>query len=118
MTVYLIEFGKRGAKSACEPHCALRCVQIFGDDRELIATETSHQVDFAHGRLQARRDLLKQRIAGWMAQRIIDILEAIEIEAENGHQLIVPAGPCDGAVEMLAKLHTIGESGQRMCSAR
>ena len=114
MTIHLIELAKRGEKSAGKPHCAFRLVQIFGNDCELVAAETADKIDFAHVRPQPRRNLLKQGVAGWMSQRIVDILEAIEIEAKHRHQLVVPARSGDSAIEMLAKLQTVGEPGERI----
>ena len=70
------------------------------------------QVEIAHAFLQPRRNLFEQRIAGGMAERIVHVLEAVEIEPEHGHQVAVALGAGDGAVEMLAELQTIGKAGE------
>jgi hypothetical protein len=62
------------------------------------------QVRLAHALLEARGDLFEQRIAGGMAERIVHILEAVEVEPEHRHQLAVPFRAGHGAVEMLMEL--------------
>jgi hypothetical protein len=69
-----------------------------------VAAETPDQVRLAHALLEARGDLFEQRIAGGMAERIVHILEAVEVEPEHRHQLAVPFRAGHGAVEMLMEL--------------
>ena len=47
-----------------------------------------------------------------MTERVVDILEAVEIETEHCHQMAVAFGPRYGAVEMLAELEAIGQAGE------
>jgi hypothetical protein len=62
--------------------------------------------------LEPGRDLGQQRIAGGVPERVIDVLEAVEIEAEHRHQVAVPLGARHRAVEMLVKLKAVGQAGE------
>ena len=92
MAVDMIGLAERGADAARKPHGVLRRLEVLGDDGELVAAEPPDEIDLAHAFLQPRRDLREQRIAGGMAERVVDVLEAVEIEAEHRHQLAVPLG--------------------------
>jgi hypothetical protein len=112
MAVHMVGLGERGANAACEPHGILRRFEILGDNGELVAAEAPDEIDLAHTLLQPGRDLGQQRIAGGVAERVIDVLEAVEIEAEHRHQVAVPLGARHRAVEMLVKLKAVGQAGE------
>jgi len=94
MAVHMIGRAERVADSAREPHGILGRIEILGDDGELVAAEAPDEINLAHTLLQPGRDLGQQRIAGGVAERVIDVLEAVEIEAEHRHQVAVPLGAC------------------------
>src|SRR3954463_853534 len=50
---------------------------------EFVAAETAHLAVVAHHRLQAVSDLTEQRVADRVTERIIDVLEAIEVDHEQ-----------------------------------
>ena len=114
VAVDMIGLAERGADASRKPHGVFRRSEVLGDDGELVAAKTADQVDVAHALLEPCRDLLEQCIAGGMAERIVHVLEAVEIEPEHGHQLTMPLGPRHGAVEMLAELKPVGQPGQRI----
>ena len=47
-----------------------------------------------------------------MAERVVDVLEAVEVETEYGHEIAVALGAGHGAVEMLVELNPVGQAGQ------
>ena len=110
----MIGLAERGADAAREPHGILRRVDVLGDDGKLVAAQPADQVDFAHALLEPRRDLGEQSIAGGVAERVVDVLEAVEVEPEHRHQLAVALGAGHGAVEMLVELKPVGQAGQRI----
>jgi hypothetical protein len=57
------------------------------DQRELVAAEPRHRVDVAERAAQARRDELEHAIAGVVPQRVVDLLEPIEIHHEQRERL-------------------------------
>ena len=52
-------------------------------DRELVAAQPRHQVLAAHATAHAVGRRLQQQVADRMSERIVDALEAVEIETEN-----------------------------------
>ncbi len=64
-------------------------VAVVEQQRELVAAEARQRVLLARRGLQARGDVLEQQVAGGMAERVVDVLEAVEVEEEERH---VPAG--------------------------
>ena len=52
-------------------------------DLELVAAEPPDQPGFADRALQPLRDLLEQRVADRMAERVVDRLEPVEVEQEQ-----------------------------------
>jgi hypothetical protein len=59
-------------------------IDIAGyDDLELIAAQPADLPRLLNSGQKALRHLLEQRIAGRMAKRIIDLLEAVEIEQQD-----------------------------------
>ncbi len=84
------------------------------DDGEFVAAEPGQNVGFAQQRFQAGRHFDQQRIAGGMAERIVDLLEAIEVEQQNGERLLQPALPRRGFLDFLNERRAIGEPGQRV----
>ena len=49
-----------------------------------------------------------------MAERIVDLLEAVEIEHQNGERLLQPALPRAGLLDLLDQCGAVGEPGQRV----
>ena len=54
--------------------------QVLEDDREFVAAEPGDGVGGAHAASKARGDLLQQRVADLVAERVVDRLEAVEID--------------------------------------
>ena len=64
---------------------------VLGQDRELVAAEAGHRVAGAHGLLQPRGDCGEKLVAGRVSQRVVDELELVEVEEEDGDRsLLVP----------------------------
>ncbi len=68
-----------------EPLGSRIVLDIALQDDEFVAAETRDQIALAAGRGQAVGHLLEQKIAHRMAERIIDRLESIEIDAMDGN---------------------------------
>ena len=52
--------------------------------RELVAAESSDHAAFGKDALDTRPDLAQQRITGLMTERVVDLLEAIEVDQQHG----------------------------------
>src|SRR5580704_17529335 len=58
------------------------------------------------------RNLDKDGIAGVMAMRIVDLLEVIEINQQQGKRCSVPAGERKAGAKLLGKHAPVGQRGQ------
>ncbi len=73
-------------------------------DCKLVAAEPREQVPRLQHTLQSRRDLLQQQIADPMAERVVDDLEAIEVEEQHGE---LPGSLSIAAVRMATLAHAV-----------
>jgi hypothetical protein len=53
------------------------------DDRELVAAETRHGVGLAQHAAHPRRHTRQHAVAGVMAERVVDLLEAVQVEDQQ-----------------------------------
>ena len=75
------------------------------DHDELVAAEPHAEVGGAAGVAHALRGDDQHIVAGGVAERVVDLLEAVEIELQHGEPLAAPVRALDQRVEM------VGEEG-------
>ena len=80
----------------------IEIVDIALQDRELVAAEARHNVIVADRAAHPRRHLTQQRVADGMAERIVDVLEMIEIEIKHGERLGAAIGGGESSVQCAA----------------
>ena len=68
-------------------------ISVGQQDGELVAAEAGDGVAVAKGRLHALRDRLQQLVADVVPERVVDELEAVEIEEEHGQACFLRAAP-------------------------
>ena len=83
---------------------------ILHDD-ELVAAHARERVDLTHGTLQARRDPLQELVADRVTERVVDLLEAIEIEAMH-RKSFARTQARERLLQSLAHQHAIGQIGE------
>jgi hypothetical protein len=87
---------------------------VGDDDLELVAAEAADLAAVADDRLQPLADLLEQLVAGRVAHRVVDLLEAVEVEhqqrARAARALVGREDRFDPPVHPVA----IGEAGERI----
>ena len=54
-------------------------------DDELVAAKAAHRVAGAHGIRKAPRDRAQQPVADVVAERIVDVLEAVQVDEQHRH---------------------------------
>ncbi len=74
---------------------------IGGDDDEFVAAEP-RQERAADRRLQAPRHLAQQFVADGVAEDVVDLLEAVEVEAHQRERM-----PSLAAVSMVASMQAV-----------
>ena len=93
-------------------HAAI--VDIGQHDLELVAPDAADIAHVADHLLQPRRELLEQFVARRVAQRIVDLLEAVEIEHHQCAALLGIAIGFKRLVEPHLHTATVGQTRQRI----
>ena len=81
---------------------------------EFVAAEPADLAVVAHHRLQPLRDLAQQRVADRVAERVVDVLEAVEVDQEQRAALLPMGGVAQRFLERLAHHRAVGQAGQRV----
>ncbi len=89
-------------------------VDIGQHDLELVAPDPADVAHVPDHLLQPRRELLEQFIARGMTQRVVDLLEAVEIEHHQCAALLGIAVGFERLVEPRLHPAAIGQPGQRI----
>ena len=66
----------------------------------------------ADGALQARGGGLEQAVAGGVAERVVDVLEAVEVEEQHRDARVLPARAHDRARQALRQQRAVGQAGE------
>ena len=82
-------------------------------DGELVAAEPADGIDLADAGLQPLGDGAQQFVADRMAERIVDLLEMIDVDREHG-KAAAAAHVGDRLLDALAEHHAIGQAGERV----
>ena len=77
------------------------------DDGELVAAEAAYRVDLARTGFEPFSGLAQQLVTGWVTQGIVDLLEAVEVEAQHGEALTA-AEALQRLVNPLSEEHAVG----------
>ena len=89
------------------------CCICGHDDGELVAAQPRHGVRLARAAAQALADQLEQLVADRMAERVVDALELVEVEAEH-RQALAALDALELVLEMLAHHGAVGQVGERV----
>ena len=60
------------------------------DDRKFVAAETSNKIIFMHDLAEAFGDVENELIADMVPERIVDVLEVVEVDEEHGGRGAAP----------------------------
>ena len=83
-------------------------------DGELVAAEARDGVAVAQDRLQPRGDLAEQLVAVGVAEGVVDLLEAVQVDEQQGDLAVGPAAAARPCVEPVAQQHPVGQAGERV----
>src|SRR5579862_789472 len=73
----------------------LRARDFVSQQNELVTSEPRKGVTLAQERRETAGDFLQQLITGDVAERVVDRLEPVEIDDEDGKADVVARGPGD-----------------------
>src|SRR3954452_9593702 len=82
------------------------------DDDELLAAVAAHDVDLTDLVADAVRDLHHDRVANRVAVRVVDLLEQVEVEHQDGQGAVEPAGALDLAGQGRLEEPVVSEPGE------
>ncbi len=83
-------------------------------DHELVAAHARDRVALAHAHEDAARHRLQQAVAQLVAERVVDGLEAVEVEEEHGELRAVAVRLRDGLLDAVAQQHAVGQPRERV----
>ena len=81
---------------------------------ELVAAQAGEQVAAADDRAQAARDLDQQLVAVVVAERVVDLLEAVEVDQQERGRVALTLGGADRLLAALVQERAVGQAGQRV----
>src|SRR6202162_6665645 len=87
---------------------------VGGEYRELVPAQARESGGCAQHAAQPCGDFLQQGIASVVAERVVDVLEAIEIEEQNAEHVLVAPGGQQRLAQPVSKEAPVGESRERV----
>ena len=101
-----------GALDAMRRLGGCRRIGVRQQQRELVAAQTSRRVGVARAELlQPLGDVAQHAVAEVMTQHVVDQLEAVEVEHQDGTRLVRGTQPL---LQVLAELLAVGQARQRI----
>ena len=100
---------RRSASASAAPGCSPSVAITTNSSPPSRATKAP-----AGGGLQPHRHLAEHLVAGGMAVNVIDLLEAVEVEAEQRKGLVVPCGGLDRGVDACGERGPVRQAGEQV----
>ena len=85
-----------------------------GDDREFVASQPRHQIVAAQRLREALRHAADQLIADRVSERVVDVLEVIEIDVEYRGRRRTVLDALDYRLQPFAEEDPVGQAAQRI----
>jgi hypothetical protein len=105
---------ERGDDLARDLFRFVRRVQVLQHDGELVAAQARARVLRATVCCKARRGGAQDAVAGGVAERIVDVLEAVQVEEQHADAAFLPARAHDGARQALGQQRAVRQAGERV----
>ena len=83
-------------------------------DAELVAAEAGHGVAGRAARVAAAADLLEQHVAVVVAERVVDLLEVVEVHEHHGGRVSRRAAARSACCDAVAEQHAVRQAGERV----
>ena len=89
-------------------------VDGFQHQQEFVAPQPGQRVLLAQPGRQTAGQQGQQLVAHRMAQAVVDVLEAVQVQVEHRHLLRMAFGPIDGVLQTRQHEQPIGQAGERV----
>ena len=83
-------------------------------DGELVATEPGNRVRRAHGALEALRHLPQDRVAGRVAEAVVDGLEVVQVDEHDADRPAAADRAHDRLLDAVCEQRSVGEARDRV----
>ena len=90
----------------------LRIRHLREQDHEFVAPMAADRIGVAHALQQPLRYGLQEAVADVVAQRVVDVLETIDVEKQHGHLVPVAVRERHGVCELFVHQHPVGQIRQ------
>ena len=112
--VYVHGCGHRLPHFVRHRHQARGAVHVLHDQGELVAAEPRDRVDFAQMFPQPGGNLLQDLVARAVAERVVDLLEAVQVEEHEADQRAAATGTRHGQMQPVEEQAAVGQPGQHV----
>ena len=92
----------------------LDAVDVLEQERKFVAAEARRRVRGADARGEALRDLGQHLVAGRVTEAVVDRLEVVEVEEDDGDALVLASRTRDRVPHPLREERAVGEAGHRI----
>ena len=87
-----------------------RIVEILDDHHELVAAQAREQIGLAQRAGQRRGHPLQELVADAMAERVVDVLEAVEVDEQHADAMAAALGLRDRLRQALVQQQPVGQA--------
>ena len=91
-----------------------RIVEILDDDHELVAAQAREQIGLAQRGRERARDALQELVADPVAERVVDVLEPVEVDEQHADAAPAALRLRDRLRQTLVQQQTVRQPGQRV----
>ena len=84
------------------------------DERELVAAEASNRVRLTRAPAQPQRHRLEQEIAELVPERVVHVLEVVEVDEQDRDQLAGAVRLRDRLLQPILEQYPVRQVGQRI----
>ena len=90
----------------------LAMVHVGHHDRELVATEPGHRIGLPDAADNPPRHIDQQAVAGQVTDGVVDLLEAVQVDEEQGQDVSRPPRALDVLFQPIPEQLPVGQAGQ------
>jgi hypothetical protein len=105
---------ERGENLLGRGHDVVGMLGVSGQDSELVASQPRDGVGRAKHAAQPGGHLLQEAVAPVVSERVVDVLEAIEVEEQHAEHLLVAARREQCLAQAVTEQASVGQPGERV----